>query len=323
MILMRVYHDMKLENDLKELRERQAVKTGIDSLDTLLGGGLYAGLTMIAAVPSAGKTTLCLQIADNIARNTNAKAGLPVIYYSLETSEAELLARSCSREAAILADLPTAENKLETALKNCFSATGFLYKAGGQNRIEAELRYKAIEENLYFESTAKPIRGLENSIENDILTVQNQKNGQTPIIVVDYLQLYSDRLDNGQKDERTALKILVSELVKLAKEYKTQVLCISSVNREAYRQDKTFNSLHGSNSIEYSADVVLTLDFSARQILDKYDEKCEAAKPCRKMKITMLKNRNGVQTGEIELDYLSRVNLFRDSPKIAVQKNPF
>ena len=320
MIPMQEYHETRLEKDLKELRERPALKTSITGLNNVLGGGLYAGLTIIAAVPSAGKTTLCIQIADDIARNESAAEGLPVLYYSLETSAAEMLARSCSREAAIIANLPAAENELQAEINNCFSAADFIYKAGGKNRIEAEMRYKSIEANLFFEDRAKPIFGSSNSVEADIIEI-NKSKGKRPAVIIDYLQLFSDRLDNGQKDERTALKLICSDLEKLAKQYHIQILCISSMNRDSYDKGKEFSSLHGSNSLEYSADVILTLDFSARGEGFNFDD--EAAKPCRKMKIRTLKNRYAVQRGEAELDYLPRVNLFRDSPTISSTKKPF
>lgn len=46
------------------------IKTGIDDVDTVLGGGLVAGsVTLIAGQPGIGKSTLLLQIAAGISKN--------------------------------------------------------------------------------------------------------------------------------------------------------------------------------------------------------------------------------------------------------------
>src|SRR5690606_222457 len=74
------------------------ISTGFDNLDQSLGGGLYAGLYTLGAISSLGKTTLALQIADNIAAN-----GYEVIFFSLEMALAEVLAKSFSRISAELA----------------------------------------------------------------------------------------------------------------------------------------------------------------------------------------------------------------------------
>ena len=45
----------------------EAIPTGFAQLDTELDGGLYAGLYVLGAVSSLGKTTFLLQTADQIA----------------------------------------------------------------------------------------------------------------------------------------------------------------------------------------------------------------------------------------------------------------
>ena len=83
--------------ELLKSREGKAISTGFDALDGLLDGGLYPGLYFIGAISSLGKTTLALQIADNIA-----KAGHGVLIFSLEMSTSELMAKTISRESLML-----------------------------------------------------------------------------------------------------------------------------------------------------------------------------------------------------------------------------
>ena len=63
--------------------DMEITKTGIKTLDEMLGSGLpKASLALIASRPGMGKTTLALQIAGNMA-----KSGKKVLLFSLEMSE--------------------------------------------------------------------------------------------------------------------------------------------------------------------------------------------------------------------------------------------
>src|SRR5919197_749903 len=62
---------------------------GFRDLDSKLGGFQPGNLIVLAARPSLGKSALVCNIAENVA----TKAGLPVAFFSLEMSEAELAHR--------------------------------------------------------------------------------------------------------------------------------------------------------------------------------------------------------------------------------------
>ena len=55
---------LKTKNDGGEV-----IPTGIDSLDSILGGGFKPGLYVIGANPGTGKTSLLLHIQTNLAIN--------------------------------------------------------------------------------------------------------------------------------------------------------------------------------------------------------------------------------------------------------------
>ena len=65
------------------------IKTHIEEVDTVLGGGVVAGsVTLIAGQPGIGKSTLLMQIAGSIAKDTS------VLYVSAEESAHQVAARA-------------------------------------------------------------------------------------------------------------------------------------------------------------------------------------------------------------------------------------
>ena len=99
------------KNDIAKSKDTPVISTGFEILDDKLDGGLYPGLYVIGAISSLGKTTLVLQIADQIA-----KAGQDVLFFSLEMARNELMAKSISRQTYIntLATSGAAENAKTT-----------------------------------------------------------------------------------------------------------------------------------------------------------------------------------------------------------------
>ena len=70
-----------------------AVRTGFDTLDKMLDGGVKDGITVLGAMPGLGKTTFVLQLAYNVAAK-----GTPVLFFSLEMTAFTLIAKSITRE---------------------------------------------------------------------------------------------------------------------------------------------------------------------------------------------------------------------------------
>ncbi len=67
------------------------IPTGIPSLDEMLGGGLRRGsLTVIASRPGMGKTSLALQIAENLAAT-----GRHVLFFELEMLKEQIVKFAC------------------------------------------------------------------------------------------------------------------------------------------------------------------------------------------------------------------------------------
>lgn len=71
-------------------KDVKRVATGIDELDRVLGGGIVEGeVILFSGSPGAGKSTLCLTIADKLAN-----LGLTTLYSSGEESESQIALRA-------------------------------------------------------------------------------------------------------------------------------------------------------------------------------------------------------------------------------------
>ena len=91
----------RLEALAKGDRDVTGTPSGFRDLDNLLGGFQPGNLIVLAARPSAvGKSALVCNIAENVA----TKARLPVAFFSLEMSEAELAHRFIGCRARIPSD---------------------------------------------------------------------------------------------------------------------------------------------------------------------------------------------------------------------------
>lgn len=278
--------------------------TGFANIDGILNGGLRAGLIVIGAESSLGKTTLSLQIADNIARE-----GQDVLIYSIEMARNELIAKSLARltDGKVQAyEILAGEKKLTQEQKTAVS------DAAGQ--------YMEFAGNLFIEEGS----GCSSLDVRRAVVKHIERNGNHPVVVVDYLQIL-DAQDDHMTDIR-AIDANVRELRQIARDYSIPVIVISSFNRQSYGTDATnMAAAKGSGSIEYSSDVLLSLGYGFVEELEgkkenafrqEYKEKLKSfwedskqGKPC-KMILTCQKNRMGRRGGKAYLSYTHKKDKF-------------
>src|SRR5690606_15466271 len=76
-------------SDIAAETKSARVSVGIDDLDNVLGGGiLLGGVVLLAGQPGIGKSTLLLQVANNVATN------VPTLYVSGEESTSQVKLRA-------------------------------------------------------------------------------------------------------------------------------------------------------------------------------------------------------------------------------------
>lgn len=298
------------EKEYLLLSKSKLYKTGFDLLDKNMNG-FHAGLYVLGAISSLGKTTFVHQLTEQLILNSlnfsssQNSLNLSILYFSLEQSKLELVSKSLTRKSY---------------LNNKNVLSSFDIRAGGfKNKEIQEIinYYSKYIEPRYFIISGNFSYTI-NHIKNYILDYKSKYKTITPIIVIDYLQILQFDLSVNLSG-RDAIDYNLTELKKLSLSERVVIIVISSLNRTNYLNSISFESFKESGCIEYSADVVwgLQLQIVSNPELDKKtinekrrlieDEKI--ATP-RKLELVCLKNRFGISGYKIPFDYYPNIDLF-------------
>lgn len=281
--------------------------TGLKEFDDMLGGGLYPGLYVIAAATGFGKSTFCLQLADELASR-----GEDVVYFSLEMSQDELIARSLSRLTY-----------LKARNKECARTTRKILQRSiipGDNRdfineynqvySDALSAFENIADRLFYrDGSADRITITE--VENFV--GQLVESGRRPFVFVDYLQFLKTDIQN-LTDKQQADRV-IEALKRLSTRYGITVVAISSINRQSYSSKAGLSALKESGQIEFTGDAVLMIqpaDVVDDNAKDKYEEVLSQDE--RDLEVVLLKNRYGA-LGKAYFKFYAKFNLFAEAEK--------
>lgn len=282
------------------------IPTGFNNLDSLMDGGLYEGLYIIGAISSLGKTTLLLQIADQIA-----KGGQDILIFSLEMSRFELMAKSISRLTMTKCIGNSTPFKANTSNAKTVRGitTGKNYEHYSQAEkdliLESITEYETIAKNIYIKEGMGEIgtKEIREAVEDHV-----QYTGKHPVVIIDYLQIvspFNDRMSDKQNMDKAVL-----ELKRISRDFKIPVIAISSFNRSSYNLQVTMEAFKESGAIEYSSDVLIGLQLEGAD--DKnFDAQNAKSQNPRRIELKILKNRNG-KLGSIVFDYYTYFNYFNE-----------
>ncbi|MCX3072517.1 DnaB-like helicase C-terminal domain-containing protein [Providencia stuartii] len=269
--------------DFIKTKRSPAISTGFESLDEILRGGLREGLICIGGISSLGKTTLALQIMDNIA-----KQGQDVLIFSLEMSAYELRAKTIARESLNISveksgfsmNAVTTTEILDRVLMEG------LPKESQKTFTEAYERYLKYAKHIFIhEAVGKfTVNDIKARVEKHI-----KATGITPVVLVDYLQILQPAEQGMSDKNKVSYDVLM--LKQLSRDYHTPVMVISSFNRDSYEKEASFSSFKESGEIEYSADVLMALQLTA--VRTKQDTEEALLEEPRKVDVKVLKNRGG------------------------------
>ena len=303
--------------------QKSALSTGFKEVDRILDGGFFPGLYILGAISSLGKTTFCLQMAENLAIQ-----GHNVLIFSLEMGRFELMAKSISRLTCI------------NDIKNYNSVTSArttrqILTCHYANETEYNLINQSVSQYAEYAKRIYIVEGVGDVTADRIRReVENfvKLKGEKPVIFIDYLQIIAPPKNFFGTDKKNT-DSAVTDLKRLSRDFDTPVIAISSFNRDNYNTAVNMASFKESGAIEYSSDVLIGLQFAGMDSLstatNKKDEEknknsafaiYEANKEKAKkgefqdIQVKILKNRNGSKD-TADIQFLSKFNLFRDKPK--------
>lgn len=204
------------------------IESGFKDLDAMTSGFQKSDLIIVAGRPSAGKTALCMSLANNAAEKH------AVHFISLEQSANQLSYRMLSGKTSI--------------------PYGKLVR-GRFNANEPDRLAKEIGEMTNWNLKISDAPGLTlDAIESAI----SRQSEQPELIIIDYLQLIE-----GPGENETARTSNISRGLKnLARKYNAPVIALSQLSRGVeQRQDKRpmMSDLRSSGAIEQDADLIILL----------------------------------------------------------------
>ena len=316
------FNDGSFDQDCAEYKLSYKSKTGFDNIDGVSGFGV--GLYAIGAGSSMGKTTFCMQLADQ-----QAAMGKHVMYFAQGQPRHELYAKSLTRGFFL-------EHEADKAINGHSNLPCYSNDDVRENNMDSNDKSHMIDE--YLKSVGDRVHISEGYFGRTIEDICNEiqkfmeETGEKPVVILDYLQALKASTVNGRSLEgKASIDHIVLTLKTFQMRNRLTVILISSLKMNSYMLPIGHESFKESESIEYTADVVwglqlhiLSLDGFYRRIdtqkggfgkdtntKEKREmiRKAKATLP-RRMELVCLKNRYGKATYSVEFNYYPNYETF-------------
>jgi len=233
---------MEVVTRIDELYNREnpnevtGVTTGFADLDTKTSGLQPGDLIIVAGRPSMGKTAFSLNMAENVALDSN----LSVAVFSMEMGASQLVMRMLGSVGRL------DQHKLRTGRISEDDWPRLTHALGRLN------------ETPMFIDESPGLTAMEVRARARRLARQCKDDKPLGLIVIDYLQLMSGS-GNGE-NRATELSDISRSLKGLAKELHVPVIALSQLNRSLEQRPNkrpVMSDLRESGAIEQDADVIL------------------------------------------------------------------
>lgn len=284
-------------SEIETWMQRQGAVTGLPTgfvdFDIMTGGLQPGEMIIIAARPSMGKTSLAMNIAENIAVGLN----LPVGVFSLEMTKEALTTRMICSQARV---------NIRNAKEGFLADRDFPALTSAAGRLSNSL--------IRIDDTS----GLSIlSLRARARTMWQQYGVKA--FVIDYLQLLHSTTKRARDNRQQEISEISSGIKALAKDLRVPVIVLSQLNREVEREKNRkprLSDLRESGSLEQDADVVGLL------YIPKLDDD-EALRYADAIPVNLLiaKQRNG-PTGEVNLTFIKPYTRFESASKISDEDVP-
>jgi len=295
------------------------VTTGLDGINSKIGGLHRSDLLILAGRPGMGKSSLATNMAFAAAQrfirdqedgiDPAKSAGAPVAIFSLEMSADQLATRILSEESGISS---------ENLRMGKISQQEFRQLA----RAAADLQTLP----LYIDDTP----GLTiAALRTRARRLKRQKG--IGMVVIDYLQLLQGSGKSSSENRVQEISEISRGLKQLAKELDVPVLALSQLSRAVeQREDKRpqLSDLRESGSIEQDADIVMfiyredyyvasrepkrPMDGDDAKIFEAYEQwQRDMERVYGTAELLIAKQRHGA-TGKVKMKFDSRITKFSD-----------
>lgn len=251
------------------------VSTGYSQLNAVLGGGMInGGVYVLAARPGMGKTTMGLNIAENVAKNGS------VLFVSLEMDDKQVTAKRIAR------------------------ASGIPYNKLMMDKLTDPeyLKMTAAMEDLQKSSVDMNVKG---TMTIDEIMSLTRKVKDLRLVVIDYFGL----IDPGQKGKAGRVEYtteISGKIKQMAKKLGVPILLLSQLNREVEKRAEKrpqLSDLRETGALEQDADAVIFLHrpayYGDRTQLRPWDPE--------DLEVIVAKNRHGA-VGECKMVCFMGVN---------------
>lgn len=291
------FRDMKelVSNSLIEIDQMQenngnpdGIHTGFIKIDELIPSLNGGELIIIAGRPSMGKTSLALNIADNIAVSNNPKN---ICIFSIEMPSKQLVFRMLCSRAKL--DQQRVRNG------NMKDKEWIQLTDAGESLSKASI---FIDESATLTIQAMRAKARKLKVQQDI-----------DMIIVDYIQL----MDSPSKSEnrQQEMTVISRGLKSIAKELNVPVIALSQLSRQVEQRGGVkrpqLSDLRESGAIEQDADIVMFI-YRPEFYLSHLDKtSAEFTEVEGQAEIIIAKHRNG-PTGTANLAFLKELASFRN-----------
>jgi replicative DNA helicase len=277
----------RLEELSKKQGELIGISSGFKAVDGVTQGLQKEDLIVIAGRPSMGKTSLAMNIAENVAKDEDGC----VLVFSLEMSSESLTSRMLASMAGI-------------------SQQSFKSANLTDRQWEKTIQQAKKLENMDIHIDDKPnISPMEIRAKARRLAKKHRNNGGVKLIVIDYIQLM--QMPGRTENRVNELSDISRSLKYLAKEVNAPVIVLSQLNRAVEQRPNKrpqMADLRDSGAIEQDADLIFML---YRDYLYTNDEDWKNV-----VELRLVKHRNG-PTKDILLSFRDELTRFGDlAPEI-------
>ena len=207
-------------------RNDYSLYTGIFDLDKLTCGLHNQELTIIGARPGMGKTTLTLQIAQNIAKEKN------VVFASLEMSQTQLIQKMIAKQSIV--------NSYKMRL-------GTLEEGDWEKIAKASVQLSEL--NLTINTRVRTIQDIE------VMAKRLKNKGKLDLLIIDYIQLLKSQGKFNLREQEVAE--ISRRLKLLSLEINIPIIALCQLNRNANTGEPTLADLRESGSLEQDADNII------------------------------------------------------------------